>query len=301
MDDKATTEVAIVTPRARTRGLKQKAFLLALSGAEAGAMWAVEPKTVLGRGAVASLRIRDEGISRKHCVFERRPSGRVTLRDLGSTNGTVVNGEPLEGVVTLTDGDKIQIGTTTILKLSYQDQLDVKFQRDLYDSALKDPLTGLFNRRHFWDRLTAEYAYQDRNGGHLGLCILDIDHFKRVNDTLGHPAGDAVLKTLGPLIEEVVRKEDLCARYGGEEFAVLLRDIPLDNAYVMARRLRQVVEQHEFWWHGQRIPVTASFGVAAVPEPRITTAEGLVGATDEALYAAKAAGRNCVRAHGRAV
>lgn len=294
--EKCTTEVALVTPLSRTKGLKQSAFLLVISGDDAGAMYAVQPKTVLGRGAGASVRIQDEGISRNHCVFERRPSGSVTLRDLGSTNGTVVNGERAEGIVTLRDGDKIQIGTTTILKLSFQDQLDVQFQRQLYDSALRDPLTGLFNRRHFDDRLTAEYAYSERQGGNLSVCILDIDHFKRVNDEHGHMAGDAVLKAFGALIGQVLRKEDICARYGGEEFGVLLRDIILDNAILMAERLRRIVDEHNFMWQDQRIPVTASFGVAAVPEPLIASAKELVGAADEALYNAKDSGRNCVRA-----
>jgi len=150
------------------------------------------------------------------------------------------------------------------------------------------------NRRAFNELLTSAIANEDRRaGGCLGLAILDLDHFKKLNDTYGHPAGDAALRSLARLLNQHLRKGDQAARYGGEEFVVILPGSDEERSLGAAERLRSALEKHRFVFEGARIPLTASLGVAVWPadgkEP-----EALLSASDRALYAAKEAGRNRV-------
>jgi two-component system cell cycle response regulator len=168
---------------------------------------------------------------------------------------------------------------------------DREQQRQL---AVRDGLTGLYNRRAFNELLVAAIANEDRrSGGCLGLAILDLDHFKSLNDTYGHPAGDAALRSLARLLVQHLRKGDQAARYGGEEFVVILPGSDEERSMGAAERLRSALEKHRFVFEGSRIPLTASLGVAVWPaegrEP-----EALLAASDRALYAAKQAGRNRV-------
>jgi diguanylate cyclase (GGDEF)-like protein len=160
--------------------------------------------------------------------------------------------------------------------------------------ARTDALTGLANRRHFDEQLRRVVAETDRFGGTCSLLLIDLDHFKSVNDRLGHQAGDTVLKHVAQVMRDAVRTVDLCARYGGEELAVLLPQTSQDGALELAERLRQMIEQRPSSHAGESIAVTASFGVATYPTP-VPYGDWLVLAADKALYEAKAAGRNCVR------
>jgi len=159
-----------------------------------------------------------------------------------------------------------------------------------------DPLTGLYNRGHFDEQLEEKLALADRYGP-VSLVMIDIDHFKRVNDSFGHDAGDAVLRRVAGLIQEAVRSTDVCVRYGGEEIALLLPHTGEAAAMEMAERLRDRIAATVAFHKGASIPVTASFGVATYPDP-VTDREKLFPQADEALYRAKADGRNCVRLAG---
>jgi len=159
-----------------------------------------------------------------------------------------------------------------------------------------DPLTGLFNRAHFDEQLEEKLALADRYGP-VSLVMVDIDHFKRVNDSFGHEAGDAVLRRIAGLILEAVRSTDVCVRYGGEEIALLLPQTGQVAALEMAERLRERIASTVAFHKGATIPVSASFGVATYPEP-VRDREKLFPQADEALYRAKAEGRNCVRCAG---
>jgi diguanylate cyclase (GGDEF)-like protein len=196
--------------------------------------------------------------------------------------------------VVLKDGDKLTLGATTILKFSYSDEIEETYQRRMREAALRDGLTGAFNKRYLLDRLTTELAFAQRHKAPLSLIMLDVDHFKNINDTFGHPAGDAVLVRVATTVSEAVRKEDVFARYGGEEFAVLCRHIDVSQAAVLAERLRDRlaagVTEHE----GRRISVTVSLGVAGFPDVPVGTPQDLISAADAALYQAKASGRNRV-------
>ena len=168
---------------------------------------------------------------------------------------------------------------------------DREQQRQL---AVRDGLTGLYNRRAFNELFSAAIANEDRREvGRLGLVILDIDHFKKLNDTYGHPAGDAALRSLARLLVQHLRKGDQAARYGGEEFVVILPGSDHDRSMLAAERLRQALAKHRFVHDGSRIPLTASLGVAVWPDDG-REPEALLAAADRGLYAAKQAGRNRV-------
>ena len=164
---------------------------------------------------------------------------------------------------------------------------------ELYEASIRDPLTGLFNRRHAIDRLKA--AIDGAGGRDLSVLLIDFDHFKRINDTLGHQAGDEVLRRGARLIDEVLGSEGMLARYGGEELLVLLPDAARAAAKHSAERLRRLVEQR---MGGDATPVTVSIGAASLNDQPAADLEELVRRADGALYAAKAAGRNRVRAAG---
>jgi diguanylate cyclase (GGDEF)-like protein len=160
--------------------------------------------------------------------------------------------------------------------------------------ARTDALTGLSNRREFDEQLTRVVAETDRFGGNSSLIVADLDHFKLVNDSHGHDAGDAVLKHVAQILRDGVRTVDICARYGGEEFAILLPQTPGKGALELAERLRQRIERVPVTAGGVSIPVTASFGVATYPEP-VPYGDWLFPAADKAMYSAKEEGRNRVK------
>jgi diguanylate cyclase (GGDEF)-like protein len=246
---------------------------------------------LLGRNPRAHVPLEDDQASRNHARILKRGAG-YEIEDLGSTNGTYVGGVRVTGRMQLADGDRIQIGHS-LLRFALQDQIEWEASKRVYEASVKDALTGAFNRRYFEERLVGEFAFAARHGTALCVLFADIDHFKRINDRWGHPAGDHVLREIGAALRSALRAEDMLARYGGEEFAVLARAIDVAGARVLAERLRSLVEHAEIVWEGETIPVTLSIGLAhnhsgaAAADP-----QRLVAAADKALYAAKRAGRN---------
>jgi diguanylate cyclase (GGDEF)-like protein len=277
----------------RQRSERNRAYLIVLAGSNVGEMFRVEEgENVLGRGAASTIRVYDDGVSRRHARIVQ--AGRdVFVEDVESANGTLVNGALLKRNA-LHDGDIIRLGSTAILKFTYSDKLDETFQVLMYEAALRDGLTKAFNKKYFLDRLETEVAYARRHTAPLSLLILDIDFFKRVNDTHGHVAGDQVLMQLARVARAMVRSEDVLARYGGEEFAVICRGISLRDAGVLGERLRTTIEATIFETEAARIPVTISVGVAAMRESLIERPSELIAAADAALYEAKRGGRNRV-------
>jgi len=280
-------------PPGQAGGKRDRAYLVVLAGASVGEMYKVEgDKVIIGRGQKAQIRLFDDGISREHAqvVIE---DGHVYLMDLGSTNGTFCNGLKVDKRQ-LIDGDKILVGSTTILKFTYHDNLDEMFQKQMYESALRDGLTKAFNKKYFTDRLESEFTFSARHASPLALVLFDIDHFKKVNDTHGHQAGDHVLSEISKLLSGALRAEDVFARYGGEEFAVICRGNDEKQAQVVGERLRKAVEGHKFVYEGQHIPVTISVGISVLPNPAVKDATDIVSLADQALYKSKNGGRNRV-------
>jgi two-component system, cell cycle response regulator len=280
-------------PVAQPGGKRDRAYLVVLAGASVGEMYKVEgTKTIIGRGQKAQIRLFDDGISREHAQLVVEGNS-IVLQDLGSTNGTFCNGLKVDRRE-LVDGDKILVGSTTILKFTYHDNLDEMFQKQMYESALRDGLTKAFNKKYFTDRLESEFTFATRHASPLALVLFDIDHFKKVNDTYGHQAGDHVLSEISTLLSGALRAEDVFARYGGEEFAVICRGSDQSQAQVVGERLRKSVESHRFVYEGKQIPVTISVGISVLPNPEVKDANDIVGFADRALYESKNGGRNRV-------
>ena len=174
--------------------------------------------------------------------------------------------------------------------------VDLKQANDkLRELAIRDELTGLYNHRYFQDQLEYEINRSERHNHMLSLLLLDIDFFKAINDTYGHPAGDYVLKQLSKLMKSLVRQCDVVARYGGEEFSIILPETGTVGAKVLAQRVRRGVEQHSFVYQEQEIKVTISIGIASndMSEDTMKRAE-LIARSDQSLYRAKNEGRNRV-------
>ena len=251
-----------------------------------GEVWRV------GRVQDSDLLINDAGVSRNHArlLWDR---GGYVLEDLGSANGTYVHGEAITKH-RLRDGDVVQFGPNAVYRYSLADADQEAMLQQLYDASVTDALTGAYNREHFDTRLTAELAYCRRHGTDLSLLMLDLDHFKKVNDTYGHPAGDTVLIELAKVIAIDLRIEDVFARYGGEEFAVILRGIGLEDAVLVAERFRENIERLQIKHEDYVIQITASIGCASLSCCEEWSSEQLIAVADRRLYAAKRGGRNRV-------
>jgi diguanylate cyclase (GGDEF)-like protein len=270
---------------------RKHATLTVLTGSASGKMFKLHPLMTIGRGPVCEVRIEDDGLSRTHAQIRCEGSS-ATIEDLESRNGTFVNGERIRGSVAIKDGDKIQCGRGTVMRFSFADDLDESFHENLMSSALRDGLTKLFNKRYLMDRLDSELKFAQRHETSLSLLMIDIDHFKKVNDLHGHLAGDAVLEKIASVLSKAVRNEDVVARFGGEEFAIVLRAIGLEPAAGMADRLRKLIEGTVVESGGTKLLATVSIGVAGFPSTPAKDVPELIEAADKALYRAKHAGRN---------
>ncbi len=271
-----------------------KPVLTVLTGGMSGQLFKVNKGVaVIGRASNAEVKVEDDGISRTHARI-RSETGRAWIEDMGSRNGTFVNGSKIDVATELREGDKIQVGRGTVLRFGFQDDLDESFHENLLSSAMRDGLTKLFNKRYFIERLDSEMKFALRHQTALSLLMLDLDYFKKINDTMGHLAGDAVLVAIASQISRAVRNEDVVARFGGEEIVVVLRAINLENAVLMADRLRRLVEGTVIPFDGKELQVTVSIGAAGYPTTPAKTPDQLLEAADKALYRAKHGGRNRV-------
>jgi two-component system, cell cycle response regulator len=269
-------------------------YLILLQGATIGRMYRLgAPSYEIGRALNVDIQFEDDGVSRLHARIDRKDDGSIRLVDLGSTNGSFVNGTKVEDR-TLEDGDVIQFGKNVVLKFTMQSDVEGRYAEQLYEAATRDSLTGLLNRRFFDDQLVKDVAHATRHEGPLSVLVLDLDHFKSVNDTHGHLVGDKVLASLGEIIRDSTRTEDVACRLGGEEFAVVMRGTGWEGARNMAERLRSRVEAHEFSADGKSLKLTVSVGIATLDPPRHGTAGELLEEADKALYRAKNDGRNRV-------
>lgn len=285
------TELSII-PSADSQ--RDRALLLRMDGVHAGQVVPLEPGTItIGRHPKNSVVIDDTGVSRHHAELICTDDG-IELLDKGARNGTIVQGQKVEGRVELCDGDFIQFGPRVGFRFSLTDSKQEKLLQRLYESSNRDALTGAYNRKHFDERLLSELAYAARHKASTALILFDIDHFKKVNDTYGHAAGDAVLRQVAGITLSRLRTEDLFARIGGEEFAVLLRGVSLEGAARLAERLRTSVSTVPTLFEGTHIPVSISLGCASLKCTEGELGDGLIRLADERLYRAKNGGRNRV-------
>ncbi len=282
------------TPR---RQSKDRHLLVRVKGAELGRVSRLGPEQFrIGRSQDCELWLGDDGVSRKHArLFQQ--DGVYQIEDTESANGTFVQGQRVESQV-LRDGDVIQFGPTAVFRYTVTDESQEALLQQLYDASVTDALTGAHNREHFDTQLRSELSYARRHKADVSLAFFDVDHFKKVNDTYGHPAGDAVLVALADAIRKMIRNEDVFARYGGEEFALILRGIDRVGAGTVGERLREKVEGLRVPTDGGVLRVTVSVGCSSFADLEEKTPESLVSTADKRLYAAKHAGRNRVVSEG---
>jgi two-component system, cell cycle response regulator len=259
-------------------------------------------EVILGRSLGADVRVNDSKASRRHAKIEVKESGGVTeyiLTDMNSRNGTFLNGRRVE-TESLRNGDKVAIGDH-ILKFELLDEIDREYQRQIHRLISHDDLTGLLSSRSFFSELRRETARAQAEKRRLCVMMMDVDHFKDVNDTYGHLTGSKTLEEIGQCIAGIMRSGDAAARFGGEEFAAFLLDAEIGQGLVAAERIRSVIESTAFSIIRQGKPagehkVTISIGVSTFPDDSVDPIE-LVEMADSALYRAKREGRNRVAAY----
>ncbi len=281
---------------ARAASVLSNCALVRMDGPEAGRSYELATEiTTIGRLTDNDIVLEEGSVSRNHARIVREGSS-YFIEDLGTRNGTFLQGVPVQSAE-LHPGDTVQVGSGTVFSFQYLDTAQLALMRRLYESSTCDGLTGVINKKHFQNRLAGEVAYCRRHNTDLGLVMLDIDHFKRINDEYGHPAGDAVLCQVATSVAKQIRTEDMLARVGGEEFAVLARGIALEGCAALAERLRAVVEGLVCHIPGRQLSVTISLGCASLRGTDVT-AHVLIAMADERLYEAKRLGRNRVQASG---
>ena len=216
--------------------------------------------TRIGRVESADLILEGGEISRQHAEIERSASA-LTIRDCGSQNGTFVNGERVDALTPLSNGDLIRVGKV-VLKCLIGDSVEQQSHEALYKMMIADGLTGVANKRYFLETLDREISRARRRGRSICLALIDIDHFKRINDSYGHLAGDDILRGVCERIAPVIREDEMLARYGGEEFAILLPEAAIENARKLCERILDVIRATPSWLGSTRSP---SLSVSASP------------------------------------
>jgi len=266
-------------------------------------------EVILGRALEADVRVNDPLASRLHAriITERDAlSGEVRYRitDLASTNGTLLNGKLINEAF-LEEGDKLVIGEH-LLRFDMLDEIDREYQRQIHRLLVHDELTGLLTSKSFFSELRREAARAEVESRPFCVLMMDVDHFKEVNDTYGHLAGNETLEALGGVITGALRAGDVAARFGGEEFAAFLLDADYAQALVAAERVRLGVEQYAFpatrrgsTEAERKHHMTISIGIASFPDDARDPVQ-LVELADSALYRAKRSGRNRVCAYSPA-
>ena len=232
-----------------------------------------------------------DNVSRRHARIIRK-QGRMFVQDLGSTNGTYLNDQEVTQETPLRSGDLIKVGGS-IFKFLTGDNVELQYHETIYTLTIQDGLTGINNKRYFLEYLEREMGRCHRYGRPLTLMIFDIDFFKKINDVHGHLAGDYVLRELAQSLKRLVRKEQCFARYGGEEFAVVIPEDGGDKARIFAEKIRRCIEEKQFVFENQEIPVTLSLGVADMAADMVEPLQ-FIKIADANLYKAKKTGRNRV-------
>jgi diguanylate cyclase (GGDEF)-like protein len=253
-----------------------------------------ESEIVVGRGENCTICIPDNSVSRMHAQLQATADGfRVT--DLGSKNGTFVNDRQLDAPTQLSDGDNLRIGNFLYRYLA-GGSVEADYHEEIYRLTIRDGLTRAHNRRALTEFLERELVRAERHRRPLAVLMIDIDHFKSINDTRGHLCGDLVLRKLADCLSDRIRAEDLFARYGGEEFCMVLVETTLEEAREIGERVRRAVSDLEIPFEGAVIRITVSIGVAGTTGETHVLSRDLIQRADEKLYEAKRSGRNRVLA-----
>ncbi len=283
----------VLTPIAKVKAKPEPrdACMVMIYGAELGKRFNIAEGTFfIGRDEASDIHIDEEEVSRRHCKVTARKN-QVMIADLGSTNGTYVNDELVDDRP-LADGDLVKVGRA-VFKFLTSGNIETAYHEEIYNLSTTDGLTQLHNKRYLLEYLDREISCCHRYQRALSLIILDIDHFKRVNDIFGHLAGDYVLKHMSQVIRANIRREDMMARFGGEEFVIILPEVNSHGARFCAEKVRRLIEETNFMYDGSKLPVTVSLGVVFCTD-EIRDSMELIRRADFQLYEAKRQGRNRV-------
>ncbi len=296
-EDNATmviTDIKAALAATDKEAAQKPACLLAVGGELNGTIFNLKDgENIVGRSPDNHIPLEFNGISRKHFQISVVDESTVTLEDVGSSNGTFLNNQKIEGKVSLKKGDIIKVGSFALKYLPKGDTERLAYDQ-LQLEAQTDGMTKCFNKKYFLERVELEVKKCKVTGNPLSLIFFDLDHFKSLNDNYGHDAGDFVLKEKAKIIRENgIRDGDIFARYGGEEFVVLLPNTNLKQGFEIAERLRKLVEKHNFLYDEQKLPVTASIGIADYRQG-IQNGTDLIIRADKAVYQSKKGGRNQV-------
>jgi diguanylate cyclase (GGDEF)-like protein len=252
---------------------------------DAGIVQIASNEFTIGRDEGCHLRLHDDSVSRCHALIELRESV-YSVTDLDSTNGVYVNDEPVAHSQ-LRAGDRLRFGNQIF---KFLDQIEAQYHETAYAMMTRDGLTGAYNKRYFLEVLNRNVERCRRRQRPMALILMDIDHFKQINDRHGHLAGDEVLQELSARIQRITREDEVFARFGGEEFALLICDGNRREAGQLAERCRLLIEATPFESWGGTIAVTISAGVAEYDLESSVSA--FTELTDQKLYEAKLSGRN---------
>lgn len=292
MDNEDTMEDTLVFQKRLERANRSLACLVIIAGTHIGEKISlVKRRMIIGRQPDTEIPIADPMISKKHAEIVAQSDDQFMVRDLGSTNGIFLNESPTIQAI-LKEGDLLRIGST-IFKYVGPGSIEHLYLNAMSDQARLDSLTGILNKKVFHDCLQREFQRCRDLHEPLTLLMMDLDMFKRVNDQMGHPAGDYALHEVASLLKGSFRRTDLFARFGGEEFSIILPQTNLEEACTVAERIRNSIEAHPFNFQGHLFSLTVSIGVAQLAED-LKYADELLANADKALYDAKHAGRNRV-------
>ena len=276
--------------------VNMRAFLSVIrSRADLGMHLFVEGPILLGRDPDCQVPLHDFGVSRRHAMIAPDGSGRYILQDLGSTNGTHVNGVPIPGPHPLTDGEKISIGDT-VLRFALADAMDIDFHNEVATLVSTDPLTGLPAKRRFDQAFDFSLQAAKQAGRPLALLMMDMDGVKQINDTHGHLFGAFVIGETGRLIARTLGTLGQACRFGGDEFSAFLPGHDQATAMAIGERIRKAVEQAGLQKDGISLRPTLSVGIAVFPDAGDQMLH-LVTNADQALYQAKRLGKNRVASY----
>jgi diguanylate cyclase (GGDEF)-like protein len=272
---------------------KKVPTLLVLRGSDAGLrIPLVKESVTMGRTIDSDIVFHDDLISRRHAmIVHDLAAGTYSLVDLDSTNGTAVNSVKV-GRVDLKDGDKIFLGST-ILKFVLQDDVESESSELVDRLMFQDDLTGLVVKRRFYNDLKLQIGAAGAGGVSLSVFMMDLDGLKKINDSHGHPVGAFIISEVGKKIGDMCNPRGQACRYGGDEFIAYLRETPKTDAFQLGETICKAIKAHVFEKDALQLRVSISIGVAAYPEDG-KTLETLTRAADEALYRAKAKGRDRV-------
>ena len=294
MSDKVA-ETWITAPKRFFSAASQEACLVHIypTGPNMGCRYPLGGSSlILGRGEDCDIRLQDHSVSRKHARIEPGSDGYFVF-DQQSTNGTFVNDKQLDASWLLQDGDYLRVGNC-IYRYLAGGNIEAEYHEEIYRLTILDGLTQIHNQRYMTEFLEREVVRSQRHSRPLALLMIDLDHFKAINDTFGHLCGDFILREMTNVIRSSVRKEDLFARYGGEEFVLVLVETDKEEAILVSERIRQSIADHSFQFESSPINLTISIGVACMAGDMTITPSSLLKSADENLYQAKRTGRNRV-------